>query len=342
MGAGDGRAVAAVSAAAATNAVRARTDDEVAAVGAGDDRVVAAESAAAAGDDRVVAAVSAAATADVSIGATYAVRHAPMHATVDPLVHGPVQRPVDQALVAQRAVVADARVMVGPLVDRPVDRPAFPVLEASAADSNLAAAGGVGEGSFRVGALTVSLPASPCKFSTNEPPSLQTLDSVAGPFVPRLLLGLEAFASPASPAAAHQDGPLGQDDAGPFGQDDDGLGDVAGANCQVLSLSNPPSPVLDASRVDELSDDEDGEGFVRTFENMWDLTPPTELLQELPAEYSTESALADLVDNSLQALWSNGKKDRKLIRITIDQEKMVIFDTGRGMDGSDENSISKW
>ncbi|KAM0881718.1 hypothetical protein ACQ4PT_032768 [Festuca glaucescens] len=256
MGAGDGRAVAAVSAAAATNAVRARTDDEVAAVGAGDDRVVAAESAAAAGDDRVVAAVSAAATADVSIGATYAVRHAPMHATVDPLVHGPVQRPVDQALVAQRAVVADARVMVGPLVDRPVDRPAFPVLEASAADSNLAAAGGVGEGSFRVGALTVSLPASPCKFSTNEPPSLQTLDSVAGPFVPRLLLGLEAFASPASPAAAHQDGPLGQDDAGPFGQDDDGLGDVAGANCQVLSLSNPPSPVLDASRVDELSDDE--------------------------------------------------------------------------------------
>ena len=31
------------------------------------------------------------------------------------------------------------------------------------------------------------------------------------------------------------------------------------------------------------------------FQNMWDLTPPTELLQELPAEYSTESALADLV-----------------------------------------------
>ena len=30
-------------------------------------------------------------------------------------------------------------------------------------------------------------------------------------------------------------------------------------------------------------------------QNMWDLTPPTELLQELPAEYSTESALADLV-----------------------------------------------
>lgn len=27
---------------------------------------------------------------------------------------------------------------------------------------------------------------------------------------------------------------------------------------------------------------------------MWDLTPPTDLLQEFPAEYSTESALADL------------------------------------------------
>ncbi|XP_044961503.1 LOW QUALITY PROTEIN: structural maintenance of chromosomes flexible hinge domain-containing protein GMI1-like [Hordeum vulgare subsp. vulgare] len=87
---------------------------------------------------------------------------------------------------------------------------------------------------------------------------------------------------------------------------------------------------------------QDGEEFVRTYENMWDLTPPTELLQELPAEYSTESALADLVDNSLQALWSNGDKQRKLIRITVDGGKIVVFDTGRGMDGSEENSISKW
>lgn len=29
-------------------------------------------------------------------------------------------------------------------------------------------------------------------------------------------------------------------------------------------------------------------------------------------------------------------------RITLDKEKIVIFDTGRGMDGSDKNSISKW
>ena len=35
--------------------------------------------------------------------------------------------------------------------------------------------------------------------------------------------------------------------------------------------------------------------IIACFQNMWDLTPPTELLQELPAEYSTESALADLV-----------------------------------------------
>ncbi|KAG0532832.1 hypothetical protein BDA96_04G141000 [Sorghum bicolor] len=76
--------------------------------------------------------------------------------------------------------------------------------------------------------------------------------------------------------------------------------------------------------------------------NMWDLTPQTDLLEELPAEYSTESALADLTDNALQALWSNGHGERKLIKITLDKEKIVIFDTGRGMDGSDGNSISKW
>ncbi|KAM0850939.1 hypothetical protein ACQ4PT_052753 [Festuca glaucescens] len=276
MGAGDEREVAAVSA-AAMDAVRARTDDEMAAMGAG--------------DERVVAAVSAAATAAASAAATDAECHAPLHATVGPLVHGPVQRYVDQVLVTQRAVVADTRVMVGPLVDRPA-------LEASTVDSNLAAVGGVGEGSFHVGALTVSLPASPCKFSTEEPPSLQTLDYVAGPFVPCPLLGLEAFASPAFPAAARQGGPgedagpfgqddarvrglacpvspvaarqdgpagdggpFGQDDDGPFAQDDDGLRSLAGAHCQVLALSNPPSPVLDASRVEEMSDDE---GSIKT------------------------------------------------------------------------------
>ncbi|PVH66072.1 hypothetical protein PAHAL_1G141200 [Panicum hallii] len=56
-------------------------------------------------------------------------------------------------------------------------------------------------------------------------------------------------------------------------------------------------------------------GFVSTFENMWDLTPQTDLVQELPAEYSTESALVDLTDNALQAVWSNGRGERKLIKL---------------------------
>jgi len=75
---------------------------------------------------------------------------------------------------------------------------------------------------------------------------------------------------------------------------------------------------------------------------MWDLTPQTDLVQELPAEYSIESALVDLIDNALQAVWSNSNGERKLIRITANKDKIVIFDTGRGMDGSDANSISKW
>lgn len=79
-----------------------------------------------------------------------------------------------------------------------------------------------------------------------------------------------------------------------------------------------------------------------TFENMWDLTPDTDLLMELPEEYNFETALADLIDNSLQAVWSNSKNDRRLISVSIAADKISIFDTGPGMDGSDENSIVKW
>ncbi|KAJ7965338.1 Protein defective in meristem silencing 3 [Quillaja saponaria] len=78
------------------------------------------------------------------------------------------------------------------------------------------------------------------------------------------------------------------------------------------------------------------------FENMWDLTPDTDLLKELPEEYTFETALADLIDNSLQAVWSNGKSERRLIRVDLDKERISIFDTGSGMDGSNENSIVKW
>ncbi|KAI9157714.1 hypothetical protein LWI28_026791 [Acer negundo] len=59
----------------------------------------------------------------------------------------------------------------------------------------------------------------------------------------------------------------------------------------------------------------DGSGVIaNTFENMWDLTPDTDLLMELPEEYTFETALADLIDNSLQAVWTNGKDERRLIR----------------------------
>ncbi|KAJ6309575.1 hypothetical protein OIU77_015143 [Salix suchowensis] len=79
-----------------------------------------------------------------------------------------------------------------------------------------------------------------------------------------------------------------------------------------------------------------------TFENMWDLTPDTELLRELPEEYTFETALADLIDISLQAVWSNGENGRKRISVDIMKDKISIFDTGPGMDASDENSIVKW
>ncbi|KAI9157790.1 hypothetical protein LWI28_028154 [Acer negundo] len=61
----------------------------------------------------------------------------------------------------------------------------------------------------------------------------------------------------------------------------------------------------------------DGSGVIaNTFENMWDLTPDTDLLMELPEEYTFETALADLIDNSLQAVWTNGKDERRLISIS--------------------------
>ncbi|XP_010267594.1 PREDICTED: uncharacterized protein LOC104604778 isoform X2 [Nelumbo nucifera] len=84
------------------------------------------------------------------------------------------------------------------------------------------------------------------------------------------------------------------------------------------------------------------EDIADRFENMWDLTPDTDLLMELPEEYTFETALADLIDNSLQAIWSNSPDERRLIRVTIDKRGIAIFDTGPGMDGSDENSIVKW
>ncbi|XP_050387770.1 structural maintenance of chromosomes flexible hinge domain-containing protein GMI1 [Argentina anserina] len=83
------------------------------------------------------------------------------------------------------------------------------------------------------------------------------------------------------------------------------------------------------------------EDITTTFENMWDLTPDTDLIKELPQEYTFETALADLIDNSLQAVWSS-EVSYKHISVDIDDDMISIFDTGPGMDGSNENSIVKW
>ncbi|XP_011069423.1 uncharacterized protein LOC105155250 [Sesamum indicum] len=85
----------------------------------------------------------------------------------------------------------------------------------------------------------------------------------------------------------------------------------------------------------------DGSAEPDAYEEMWDLTPDTDLLKELPDDYTFETALADLIDNSLQALWSNGKFERRLISVELQADRISIFDTGPGMDGTDGNLV-KW
>ncbi|KAG9448240.1 hypothetical protein H6P81_014368 [Aristolochia fimbriata] len=86
----------------------------------------------------------------------------------------------------------------------------------------------------------------------------------------------------------------------------------------------------------------DGNRGTTVFQNMWDLTPDTDLLSELPAEYTFETSLADLIDNSLQAVWHNVPGERRLIRVIVSESRIVVFDSGPGMDGSEENCIVKW
>ncbi|KAG2240206.1 hypothetical protein Bca52824_090967 [Brassica carinata] len=88
---------------------------------------------------------------------------------------------------------------------------------------------------------------------------------------------------------------------------------------------------------------DDGSGVTSTmYENLWDLTPDTDLLKELPENYSFETALADLIDNSLQAVWSCSPGERRLISVDVSADRISVFDTGRGMDSSEENAIVKW
>ncbi|KAL6508311.1 hypothetical protein OROHE_021853 [Orobanche hederae] len=129
----------------------------------------------------------------------------------------------------------------------------------------------------------------------------------------------------------------------------------------------------------------DGSPVPDTYEGMWDLTPDTDLLKELPDDYTFETALADLIDNSLQALWSNSKgEDKLIINIVVSgkvgaklegqnfpkecnetklpclyknfklmekyyvpavvewhADRISIFDSGPGMDGTNGNLV-KW
>ncbi|XP_073032528.1 structural maintenance of chromosomes flexible hinge domain-containing protein GMI1 isoform X1 [Primulina eburnea] len=85
----------------------------------------------------------------------------------------------------------------------------------------------------------------------------------------------------------------------------------------------------------------DGSAEPEAYEDMWDLTPDTDLLKELPDEYTFETALADLIDNSLQAVWSNHPGEKRLISVYLRKNRISIFDTGPGMDGANEK-IVKW
>ncbi|KAI3458000.1 hypothetical protein Pfo_014663 [Paulownia fortunei] len=85
----------------------------------------------------------------------------------------------------------------------------------------------------------------------------------------------------------------------------------------------------------------DGSAEPDAYEDMWDLTPDTDLLKELPDDYTFETALADLIDNSLQALWSIDENEKRLISVKLYRNKISIFDSGPGMDGTDGNLV-KW
>lgn len=85
-----------------------------------------------------------------------------------------------------------------------------------------------------------------------------------------------------------------------------------------------------------------GINSVHTYQDMWNVTPEPHLLVELPQEYTFQTALADLIDNSLQAVWANGTGERRLISVNLQDGEVSIFDSGQGMDSSKDNSIAKW
>ncbi|KAJ0546972.1 hypothetical protein HanIR_Chr08g0366881 [Helianthus annuus] len=105
---------------------------------------------------------------------------------------------------------------------------------------------------------------------------------------------------------------------------------------------------LELNRVYYLRLD-DGSLPATIYENMWDFTPDTELLMELPEEYTFEIALADLIVTTYMLFFFNKFpyksmfKVRNVILFTLGQffgsSKISIFDTGPGVDPV---SIEKW
>ncbi|KAG0563617.1 hypothetical protein KC19_8G045600 [Ceratodon purpureus] len=83
---------------------------------------------------------------------------------------------------------------------------------------------------------------------------------------------------------------------------------------------------------------------VHAHSGFWNVTPEPQMLGVLPQDYTLFSALADEVDNSLQAVFQLEFGKQRLICVNLDQEegKISIFDTGKGMDGTPQNCISKW
>ncbi|CAM6128791.1 unnamed protein product [Calypogeia fissa] len=76
--------------------------------------------------------------------------------------------------------------------------------------------------------------------------------------------------------------------------------------------------------------------------NLFDITPEPEILGKLPQGYTLETALADQVDNALQAVWHIREDYPRIVSVTLEEDKITIFDTGQGMDASAENSIQFW
>ncbi|PHU30641.1 Carotene epsilon-monooxygenase, chloroplastic [Capsicum chinense] len=100
-----------------------------------------------------------------------------------------------------------------------------------------------------------------------------------------------------------------------------------GAGQELLATDNSHARSEQDSSGNELPQDvglwvshkiRDGSAEEDKYENMWDLTPNTDLLKELPEEYTFETPLADLIDNSLQVVWSNHADQRRLIRTDIE------------------------